>query len=105
MFFVIQIMLTVEIYSVRPVQDLFLRQFLCVCDSICQCFLAALILSSGSDHVYSGAIFEYQNSFLLYLGLQDMGMFSAHGKENGSPEKLEELYKFGKSLTDQANKS
>ena len=66
---------------------------------------AALILSSGSDHVYSGAIFEYQNSFLLYLGLQDMGMFTAHGKENGSPEKLEELYQFGKSLTDQAGKS
>ena len=65
---------------------------------------AALILSSGSDHVYSGAIFEYQNSFLLYLGLQDMGMFTAHGKENGSPEKLEELYQFGKSLTDQAGK-
>ena len=66
---------------------------------------AALILSSGSDHVYSGAIFEYQNSFLLYLGLQDMGMFTAHGKENGSPEKLEELYQFGKSLTNQADKS
>ena len=56
---------------------------------------AALILSSGSDHVYSGAIFEYQNSFLLYLGLQDMGMFTAYGKENGSPEKLQELYNFG----------
>ena len=25
---------------------------------------AALILSSGSDHVYGGAIYEYQNSFL-----------------------------------------
>lgn len=61
---------------------------------------AAMILSSGSDHVYSGAIFEYQNSFLLYLGLQDMGIFTAHGKENGSPEKLEELYQFGKSLTE-----
>lgn len=46
MFFVIQIMLIVEIYSVRPVQDLFLRQLLCVCNSIFQCFLAALILSS-----------------------------------------------------------
>lgn len=66
---------------------------------------AALILSSGSDHMYSGAIYEYQNSFLLYLDLQDMGMFTAYGEENGSPEKLEELYRFGKSLTDQVDKS
>ena len=28
---------------------------------------AALILSSGSDNVYGGAIYEYQNSFLYYL--------------------------------------
>lgn len=28
---------------------------------------AALILSSGSDHVYCGAIYEYQNSFLSSL--------------------------------------
>lgn len=27
---------------------------------------AALLMSSGSDLVYSGAIFEYQNSFLQY---------------------------------------
>lgn len=66
---------------------------------------AALILSSGSDHVYSGAIFAYQNSFLLYLNLQDMGMFTAHGKENSSPEKLEELYQFGKSLAPETMES
>lgn len=59
---------------------------------------AALILSSGSNHVYSGAIYEYQNSFLNYLHLDDMGIYSAYGKENGSPEKLDELYRFGKSL-------
>ena len=59
---------------------------------------AALILSSGSDHVYSGAIYEYQNSFLNYLHLEDMGIFTAYGKENRAPEKLEELYRFGKSL-------
>lgn len=57
---------------------------------------AALILSSGSDHVYSGAVFEYQNSFLNYLSLEDMGIYSAYGKQNQSPEKLEELYQFGK---------
>lgn len=59
---------------------------------------AALILSSGSDHVYGGAIYEYQNSFLDYLHLEDMGIFTAYDEQNQSPEKLEELYQFGKSL-------
>ena len=59
---------------------------------------AALILSSGSDHVYGGAIYEYQNSFLSYLHLEDMGIFTAYNEQNQSPEKLEELYQFGKSL-------
>lgn len=59
---------------------------------------AALILSSGSDHVYSGAIFEYQNSFLSYLHLEDMGIYSACGRQNKSEEKLRELLEFGKSL-------
>lgn len=59
---------------------------------------AALIMSSGSNHVYCGAIYEYQNSFLNYLKLEDMGIYSAFGKENGSPEKLEELREFGRKL-------
>ena len=56
---------------------------------------AALIMSSGSDHVYSGAIYEYQNSFLQYLQLEDMGIYSAYDKQNKSPEKLRELKEFG----------
>ena len=59
---------------------------------------AALIMSSGSDHVYSGAIFEYQNSFLNYLHLEDMGIYSAYDKQNKSEEKLNELREFGRSL-------
>lgn len=59
---------------------------------------AALIMTSGSDLVYSGAVFQYQNSFLQYLHLEDMGMFSAHGGENQSEEKIRELRRFGKSL-------
>lgn len=59
---------------------------------------AALIMSSGSNHVYSGAIFEYQNSFLNYLHLEDMGIYSAFDKENKSPEKYTELKAFGESL-------
>ena len=59
---------------------------------------AALIMSSGSDHVYSGVIYEYQNSFLQYLQLEDMGMYSAYEKQNKSREKLSELKEFGRSL-------
>lgn len=59
---------------------------------------AALILSSGSDHVYCGAIYEYQNSFLNYLKLEDMGIFSAYDKQNQSEEKLKELKEFGRTL-------
>lgn len=59
---------------------------------------AALILSSGSDNVYGGAIYEYQNSFLDYLKLEDMGIFTAFDKQNQSEEKLNELRQFGKNL-------
>ena len=59
---------------------------------------AALILSSGSDDVYGGAIYEYQNSFLEYLKLEDMGIYTAYGDQNKSKEKLEELNEFGRSL-------
>lgn len=59
---------------------------------------AALFLSSGSDLVYSGAVFEYQNSFLQYLHLEDMGMFAAHGSGNSSAELLERLRAFGRKL-------
>ena len=59
---------------------------------------AALIMSSGSDHVYSGAIYEYQNSFLQYLQLEDMGIYSAYDKQNKSPEKLRELKEFGRCV-------
>lgn len=59
---------------------------------------AALILSSGSDNVYGGAIYEYQNSFLDYLKLQDMGIYTAFDKQNKSEEKLRELRAFGRSL-------
>lgn len=59
---------------------------------------AALFLSSGVDHVYCGAIYEYQNSFLNYLKLEDMGIFSAYGKQNKSEETLNEIREFGKAL-------
>ena len=59
---------------------------------------AALILSSGSDNVFGGAIYEYENSFLDYLKLENMGIFTAFGKHNKTEEKLQELFAFGQSL-------
>lgn len=58
----------------------------------------AMILSSGDADMYDGAMFSFQGDFLDYLGLENMGVFTAHGPENGSAEKRAELYAFGKSL-------
>lgn len=58
----------------------------------------AMILSSGDSDMYDGTMFSYQGDFLDYLGLEGMGVFTAHGHENGSAEKLEELRQFGASL-------
>lgn len=62
---------------------------------------AALILSSGSDDVYDGAIYEYRHSFLEYLELEDMGIFTAFDRQNKSEERLNELRGFGRSLRDE----
>ncbi|MBU9738115.1 flavodoxin family protein [Diplocloster agilis] len=59
---------------------------------------AAMFLSSGDDKMYDGAMFSYQGDFLDYLGLENMGVFTAHGYENGSKEKLNEIRNFGSSL-------
>ena len=58
----------------------------------------AMFLSSGDADMYEGAMFSYQGDFLDYLGLEDMGVFTAHGSENGSAAKLDELKNFGASL-------
>ena len=41
-------------------------------------------------------------SFLNYLHLEDMGIYTAYDQQNRSPEKLEELYQFGRSLASDA---
>lgn len=61
---------------------------------------AALLLSSGSEGVYDGAIYTYLHSFLGWLHLEDMGIFTAAGDENKSPELLERLRAAGAALTD-----
>ncbi len=58
----------------------------------------AMILSSGDANMYDGAMFSYQGDFLGYLGLEDMGVYTAHGAENGSMKKLAELRAFGENL-------
>ena len=58
----------------------------------------AMILSSGDANMYDGAMFSYQGDFLDCLGLEDIGVFTAHGGENGSAAKLNELKEFGMSL-------
>lgn len=58
----------------------------------------AMFLSSGDPEMYEGALFSYKGDFLDYLGLEDMGVFTTHGGENGSAAMLKELEDFGKSL-------
>lgn len=58
----------------------------------------AMILSSEDRDMYDGALFSFKGDFLDYLGLESMGVFTAHGAENSSPKKLEELRFFGASL-------
>lgn len=58
----------------------------------------AMILSSGAANMYGGALFSFKGDFLDYLGLENAGVFTAHGGENGSNAKLKELQDFGLSL-------
>lgn len=59
---------------------------------------AALFLSSGDNHMYTGAIYEYQQSFLNYLKLEDMGIYTLHEKQKHKEELLEALRQLGKLL-------
>lgn len=59
----------------------------------------AMILSSGDADMYDGAMFSFKGDFLGYLGLENAGVYTAYGSENGSEKKLDELKKFGESLS------
>lgn len=59
---------------------------------------SALFLSAASPEAFDGAILSYRLSFPGYLKTEDMGVFTAAGDENQSPELLEKLRAFGKSL-------
>ena len=58
----------------------------------------AMFLSSGDPDMYDGALFSLRGDFIDYLGLENMGVFTSYGKENGSLEKKKELYDFGISI-------
>lgn len=58
----------------------------------------AMILSSGADDVYEGALYSLHGDFEGYLGLENLGVYTAYGEQNGSSAKLNELREFGKSL-------
>ena len=58
---------------------------------------AALLLSSGSPNPFSGAIATYRD-MTAYTGLEDMGILTAAGEENGSEAKLAEIRAFAKKL-------
>ena len=56
----------------------------------------AVFLSSGASSQYDGALYSYENDFLGYLRLQNMGVFTVPGMVSG--KKLEEIREFGRSL-------
>ena len=58
---------------------------------------AALLLSSASPAPYAGAIATYKD-MTAYMGLEDMGVITAAGDENGSEAKLSEIRDFAKGL-------
>ena len=58
---------------------------------------AALLLSSGSPASYAGAIATYKD-MLAYTGIEDAGIITAAGEENGSDAKLAEIRAFAKAL-------
>ena len=47
---------------------------------------------------YHGISGQLKCVIVGYLGLENMGVFMAHGCENSSPQKLRELWEFGASL-------
>ncbi len=58
---------------------------------------AALLLSAASKNPFSGAIATYKD-MTGFMGLEDMGVITAAGEENGSEAKLAEIRAFAKKL-------
>ena len=58
---------------------------------------AALLLSSASPGVYDASIAQFK-AYTAYTGIEAAGIITAHGAENQSEAKLEEIRAFAKSL-------
>jgi len=58
---------------------------------------AALLLSAASPNPFEGAIASYR-SMVGYMGLEDAGIITAAGDENGSEAKLAEIRDFAGKL-------
>ncbi|MDO4846184.1 MAG: NAD(P)H-dependent oxidoreductase [Oscillospiraceae bacterium] len=58
---------------------------------------ASLLLSSASPAPYAGAIATYKD-MLAFTGIEDAGVITAAGEENGSEAKLAEIRAFAKAL-------
>lgn len=58
----------------------------------------AIFLASGSPDMYDGALFEYKNTFLRYMNLEDMGVFTICSEESESEDKWNEIRAFGQNL-------
>ena len=58
---------------------------------------AALLLSSSSPNPYDGAIATYKG-MLAFMEMEDAGVITAAGDENGSDAKLAEIRDFAKAL-------
>ena len=58
---------------------------------------AVLLLSSGSDGVYEAAVAQFK-AYMGYAGIDVAGIITAHGEENKSQTKLDEVKEFAKTL-------
>ncbi len=61
----------------------------------------AMLLASGDPDMYDGALFSLKGDFEDYLKLENIGVFTMHGKEEVTDALKEELYAFGKNLQDE----
>ena len=57
----------------------------------------ALLLSSHSPGVYDAAIAQFKG-FTAYVNMENAGVITAHGDENKSDSKMNEIREFAKKL-------
>ena len=48
--------------------------------------------------MYGGALYEYENTFLRYMKLEDMGRFTICDVESKESAKFDEIRAFGQNL-------